>query len=338
MSTRLRAKRLVLQQGRLLVILLAVVGILAMASGGYVYATPPTETVTERVDEQTVSTEIRHAAEVSGPTTLYDRGERLVDASAYLFSAAPVVQLTVISVGPPGTDVNQRLTVELSATNNGEVFWSDRQLLGTRSQEISGGEASLSTSLNVSRLSQQVASTRSELGDTGVLNTQLNLTVSYDTGEYQGQLMVTTPIVLTESAYWFDQDLTDEAQHFRTTERTVQSQPDFTLVAGLEVVGLVALVAAAALYVSRRREDLTEVETALAHERYEEWISAGEVPTQTDKKFVHINSLEDLVDVAIDSNKRVLHDVELSTYAVVDGDIIYYHSTDRSMIESWLGV
>lgn len=338
MTTRLRAKRLLLQQGRTLVLVLGVVGLLAVASGGYVYATPPTETVTERVDEQSVSAEIQHAAEVTGETTLYDRGERLDDASAYLFSATPVVQLDVVTAAPSGTDVDQRLTVELSATNNGEVFWSDRQLLGTRSQEVAGGESRLSTSLNVSQLSQQVAATRAELGDTGVLNTRLNLTVAYDTGQYQGQLAVTTPIVLTESAYWFDQDLTDDTLHFRTTERTVRAQPDLALVAGLELVGLLALAAAAALFVGRRKEDLTEIETALAHERYEEWISEGEVPTQTDKKFVHINSLEDLVDVAIDSNKRVLHDIELSTYAVVDGDIIYYHSTDRSMIDSWLGV
>lgn len=338
MSTNLRVKRLLLKQGRILAIVLAVVGVLAIAAGGYVYATPPTETVSERVDEQTVSAGLEHSAQVTGPTTLYSQGERLVDASAYLFSATPEVRLNAVVTAPSGTEIDQRLTVEITASNNGEVFWSDQELLGTRSQQVSGDEATLSTSLNVSSINQQVRATRAELGETGLLSTRLNLTVNYDTGTYQGELMVTSPVVLTESAYWFDQDLTETANHFREETRTVQSQPDLATVAGLEVIGILALVGAAALVRSKRREDLNEIETALAHDRYEEWISEGELPTQTDKKHVHINSLEDLVDVAIDSNKRVLHDLELNTYAVVDGDLIYYYTTDRSMIDSWLDV
>lgn len=338
MSTSLRVKRLLLRQGQTLAILLAVVGVLAIAAGAYVYATPPTETVTERVDEQSVSAGIEHSARVTGQTSLYSQGERLVDASAYLFSATPEVNLDAVVRAPSGTEIDQRMTVELTATNNGEVFWSDRHLLGTRSQEVSGGEARLSTTLNVSEISQQVASTRSELGETGILSTRLNLTVAYDTGTYQGELIVTSPIVLTESAYWFNQDLSSSETHFQERTRTVQAQPDLATVAGLELVGVLALFGAGVLILRRRREDLSEIETALAHERYEEWISEGELPTQTDKKHVHINSLEDLVDVAIDSNKRVLHDIELNTYAVVDGDLIYYYTTDRSMIDSWLDV
>lgn len=338
MSTNLRVKRLLLQQGRILAVVLGVIGILSMAAGGYIYMTPPTETVTERVDQQAVSASIEHSARVTGQTTLYDQGERLIDASAYLFAATPQVRLDAVVTAPPGTDTNLRLTVELEATNNGEVFWSEQQLLGTRNQQVSGGEASVTTALNVSRLSEKVSTTRAELGETGLLSTRLNLTVTYDTGTYQGELVVTSPVVMAQNAYWFDQDLTDSNEHFRTVERTVEAQPDLETVFGLEIAGIVALGGAAALIYGRRREDLSQIETALAHDRYEEWISEGELPTQTDKKHVHINSLEDLVDVAIDSNKRVLHDTELNTYAVVDGDIIYYHTTDRSMIDSWLDV
>lgn len=338
MSTVLRAQRLLLRHGRSLAIVLGVVGLLAIAAGGYVYATPPSKTITERVDVQTVSATIHHSAVVTGETTLYDQDERLVDSSAYLFSATPKIEFDAVANAPSGTAVEQRLTVDLSATNNGEVFWSERRLLGAGSQEVTGGEAKLSTALNATHLQQQIQATRAELGDVGVLNVRLNYTVAYDTGQYQGRLVVTTPIVMTAGAYWFNQDLATSNEHFRSVERTVQSQPDLTTVAALELLGIAALVGAVALIATRRREDLTEVETALAHDRYEEWISAGELPTQTDKKYVHINSLEDLVDVAIDSNKRVLHDLELNTYAVVDSDLIYYYTTDRSQIDSWLGV
>jgi hypothetical protein len=70
-------------------------------------------------------------------------------------------------------------------------------------------------------------------------------------------------------------------------------------------------------------------------ERYAEWISNGEFPTDTDKRYVTISSLEDLVDIAIDSNKRVIYDETLDAYGVADGDIVYYYG-DEGDIDSWL--
>ncbi len=341
MSTQLRAKRLLLRQGQTLALVLATLGLLSMAAGGYVYATPPSELVTERVDVQTVSAEIQPSAVVTGETALYDRGERLEDPSAFLLRATPVATLRTVAEVPSGTavEVDQRLTLELSATHNGEVFWSERSLLGARSQRVSDGTATMTTELDVAQLGQSVSDTREELGDVGVLRTRLNLTVSYDTGTYEGQLTVTSPVSITENAYWFDRELSTSTEHYRTVSRTVRAEPDMATVAGLELVGVGALAAAGAVVALRRREeDVDELETALAHSRYEEWISEGEFPTQTDKKFVHINSLEDLVDVAIDSNKRVLHDPSIDAYAVADGDLIYYHTLDRLAIDTWLDI
>jgi hypothetical protein len=51
---------------------------------------------------------------------------------------------------------------------------------------------------------------------------------------------------------------------------------------------------------------------------------------------VTINSLEDLVDIAIDCNKRVIFDDSLEVYAVADGDIVYYYSENNQRLDSWL--
>lgn len=341
MSARLRARRLLLRRGRAVALLLAVVGLLLLLAAGYVYATPSSQTVSERVDVQTVSTTIEPSAVVTGNTTLYEPGERLVDPSAFLFAATPTVDLAVETTAPSGTTVaiEQRLTLELAATNDGEAFWSDRRLLGARSQSVEDGRATMAASLDIRAVRQQVDETRAELGDVGTLRVWLNLTVVYDTGTYAGQLNVTAPVVMTESAFWFDGSLADSQQHDRTVNRTVEGEPDLALVSALVIAGLGALgTAGAVARLRRREEDETRIETELAHSRYEEWISRGEFPTQTGKRFVHINTLEDLVDVAIDSNKRVVHDEDVGAYSVVDGDLVYYYSPTRGDIDSWLDV
>jgi hypothetical protein len=341
MSARLRLRRFLLTQGRAVVVLLAVLGLLLVVFGGYVYATPPTETVTERVDAQTVSTTVVPSARVTGNTTLYDRGERLVDPSAFLFAATPTVDLAVETTVPGGTAVaaDQRLSLVLSAANGGEVFWSQRTLLGARQQRVTDGEAGLTTSLDAREVRERVESTRAELGDVGVFQTRLELVVAYDTQQYQGELEVSAPVVMTDSAYWFSGSLADSRSHSREVTRTVEGTPDLGLVAVLELLGLGLLGAAGSLTRYRGGEaDEVAIETELAHSRNEEWISAGEFPTQTDKRFVHINTLEDLVDVAIDSNKRVVHDQDIGAYAVADGDLVYYFAPDRGDIDSWLDV
>ena len=341
MSAQLRARRLLLHRGRSVAVGLVLLGLLLVAAGGYVYATPPTETVTERVDEQVVSTSLEPSGVVTGNTTLYEGGERLVDPSAFLFDATPTVDLAVETRVPSSTSVavEQRLTLELTATNDGEAFWSDRQLLAARSQSVGDGRAPMSASVDMLALRDRLGAVRTALGDVGVLGARLNLSVTYDTGTYAGQLQVTAPVVTTESAFWFDGQLSAERRHDRTVSRTVEGEPELALAGGLAAAGLVSLGAAAVvLALLRREEDETTLETELAHKRYEEWISSGEFPTQTGKRFVHINTLEDLVDVAIDSNKRVVHDEDVGAYSVVDGDLVYYYSPRRGDIDSWLDV
>ena len=341
MSTRLRARRLLLRQGRTVALLLVAAGLLLVLAGGYVYATPGTETVTERVDVQSVSTSVEPSAVVTGNTTLYEPGERLVDPSAYLFRATPVVDIDVRTSLPAGPTVavDQRLVLELSALNGGEAFWEERRLLGADREDVTDGSAALSTSVDVLALHERMEAAREELGSVGVVQARLNLTVAYDTGTHRGTLAVTAPIVVTDTAYWFDGPLADSREHARTVTRTVEAEPDLGLVATLVLLGLGSLVGAvAAVRFGGVEADEPSLETELAHSRYDEWISSGEFPTRTDKRFVHINTLEDLVDVAIDSNKRVVHDEDVEAYSVVDGDLVYYYTPHRGDIDSWLDV
>jgi hypothetical protein len=60
--------------------------------------------------------------------------------------------------------------------------------------------------------------------------------------------------------------------------------------------------------------------------KYSEWISSGIYPGDKWEKMVYVSHLADLVDVAIDTNKRVIYDAAEKMFFVIDDPILYYHS------------
>lgn len=342
MSAGVRARRVLVYYGRFLILALAVIAILSFAAAWQVYANPPSSTVTEETDRLEIATALETRATVTGNTTLYGHGEELVNSPAYLMRATPNLTLTVRTQAPTGQSVaaSHRLTLHMQATRDGGVFWEQTELLAANEGRVTDdAHLTASTTQNMTALSQTVNQKRSEISDVGSLSIQLRLRVNYETDQYNGQLTTTAPLVITDSAYWIDGDMTASREHSRTHTRTIREPPNPVEYLGLSAIGLISTLAAIGIgIVLRRGIDLREAEVELYRSRYQEWISEGEFPTSADKRYVRIDSLEDLVDVAIDSNKRVIYDDEYDAYAVVDGDLVYYFATDRLRVDSWLDV
>ena len=68
---------------------------------------------------------------------------------------------------------------------------------------------------------------------------------------------------------------------------------------------------------------------AFDHSNYLEWITDGNIENCS-KLSVSIKSLEDLVRLAIDLNKRVIHDSKLGKYFVLSEDMTYIHDPGMS--------
>ena len=341
MSARNRFRRTLASQGRLIAVVLALVALGAFVGAGLTYANPPTDTVTEQRNSKTVSTATNTSAVVTGETPLYDRGEQLANKPVYFLAASPNITISVATAVPEGepVQVTQRLTLRMQADLRGETYWEETRLLAAGDRSVSDGRATTSTTVNVSAIREEINEKQAATGNVGVFESTLELVVSYEGEGYSGELTAEAPVVFSSGAFWLDGGLSTSRTHSEQVTRQVTKARDMTTVGGLAVVGLLALVGAVAVASNRRDGlDVEELETAIVNERYEEWISKGEFPTGTEKKYVKIDSLEDLVDIAIDSNKRVVFDPEFAAYAVVDGDLIYYFSTDPRRIDSWLDV
>ncbi|WP_276258736.1 DUF5305 family protein [Haloglomus litoreum] len=341
MSLDIRAKSLAARHGLVIAAVLVLVGALAFGGAFLVYTNPPTETVTERVDQQQFGTTADTSAVVTGESPLYERGERLRDRPVYFINATPRLTLVTNTSVPPDASaaVTQRLVLEQEATRGGEPFWASRQVLSATDRRVDDGRLTTRTAVNMSAVVDRVAEKREAIGGIGTFTTRVRLTTTYETETYSGELETTAPVVVTRRAYWLDGSLAANRTESRTVRRQVEGSPDTGTAAGLAGAGLLAvLLAGATGLVYVRDPDLDAMETELARTRYDEWISRGEIPTKAEKQYIRIDTLEDLVDIAIDSGKRVIYDEGYDAYGVVDADIVYYYTPGENDFADWLGV
>lgn len=352
------ADRLIVRGGLTVPVVLALIGAAALAGAFVTGATQETAEPAEpvRPDPQPVNVQrvtgsVQTSAVVTNATALYDEGERLRDVPVYFYDSTPNVtfhvRTNVTGEGASPATLRTELTLVTLGTREGRVFFSDRETLAVGERRIDRGPAWVNTTVNASAIRRTVRERREAVGVAGQLDTTLRLNVSYRTDEYRGNLTAQAPFAVAGRSYRVDGPLnvsTTEQQLPETTPTAIPaSEPpeggggfSFTsTVLGLLAVGLGALGLAAAVGARYRRLDHHAIRAEIARSRYDEWISRGEIPTKSEKEYIRTDTLEDLVDVAIDSGKRVIHDVELDAYAVVEGDLVYYYSPTEADVTDW---
>lgn len=340
MSISSQVNLFVAEYGAIVAVAIAVLGLLAFAGAGTTYMNPPVEQVTEQTNQQSFATGVDTTAVVTNETALYTEGQQLRNEPVYFTQAAPNLTYHVWTAVPADQSVrvSQRLTLELTGARDGNVFYQSRRVFAAERTNVSDGRTWTNETVNMSRVRQLVTDKRDAIGAVGTMAVELKLSVRYQTDEYQGSLNATTPLVLSERAYWLGGNLADQDTKSTTVTRQIQQQPAMTRVWSFSALGVGLLVIAGFLLVRSRRMTPATYETEVARKRYDEWISNGEIPTKSEKDYVRTDTLEDLVDIAIDSNSRVIYDRDLDTYAVIQGDLVYYYTTNESELADWLTV
>jgi hypothetical protein len=337
----LRLKYVCGQYGRVLVAALVVASAFAFAGAAAgATDTPDPQRTTVQTDQQAVSTSLTATATVTGNTTLYDQGETVSDRPVYLLSAAPNLTLRVGTNVPTDQDVvvTQDVVLELSAARDEAVFWSERRELASTTRRVTDGRSRTTVTLDVRRLARErLAAVKAAADEVGIVRVRILVNASYDTGTYAGQVNLSSPVSVSGRAYEFDTPQVVERNHSTTVARPVNASVATAAVEfpGTEaslpsrslwwvVAGIGALVLAVFVRtVDRRIEDFETFEKYYESVRYADWISRGKLPDSGEYARVPVETLLDLVDVAIDSEKRVIHDQAQDVYAVVDDGVMY---------------
>lgn len=318
------------------------VALVSVIAAGFTFVNPPTTEVTATADRQTITTTLNSQATVAENSSLYPRGEVLSDMPVYPRSVAPNATVTAVTTPSKGESVriDQRIVLVYEArTARGETFWRRTRILERTNTSTDGDEVVSNATLRITAIERQVAQIESEIGDAGRVTTHLEVESRYDTTHYEGSSKGRGAIRIHDGSYEIDRlSLQDEYGATETEMRPILSKTSrlsLPLVGVLVVphttlaFALLTLCGAigAGVTVAFAHRFKPEIERAALHAaRYAEWISQGTLPSGFEDRAVYMETLEDLVDVAIDSEKRIVHDRSREVYAVIDAHATYIYS------------
>ncbi|TQQ83547.1 hypothetical protein EGH24_01780 [Halonotius terrestris] len=318
---------------------------------------------TEEFEAFFLEVELIDSAEVQDGSGRYEEGQVLTKWPAYFYQYSPELEFNI------SVNTTRNVTVDLQQVNltreerivadrNDETLYENNRLLIYRAPEISNGRFSTRRTFNVRNELQEPAEDIAAdfPSSTSSLNTRLLLTVEYVTEpingqRYNGTIRLTPELGSNNDAYWIEGEQTARISENQTriiepaepTEPTqpteppepVRGEPDMQLVGMLSLLGLVCIGVGGVVAAKVPEIDPEELKKEVEHNEYSEWISEGELMLDSANEYVYVSSIEDLVNVGIDTDKRVIYDPDLSVYTVTDGDVIYYYTTEPSDLQRW---
>ncbi|MCU4751896.1 DUF5305 domain-containing protein [Halobacteria archaeon AArc-curdl1] len=326
-----RLDLLIAQHGRSILIALLVLGAVALLATGWVIATPGTTTVTEEIGQQTVETDVETSAEVV-ESGLWEEGTHLENNPAYITNATPELQVTAETTMPTDdTTVSHAIQLRYEASRDGQAFWDDNVTLEPTEAFATNQRAVTQTTIDVEAVAKRVTELEDELAGISTVDIELVVVTSYDTGTHEGTQTASTPFVLTGETYYLEEHPSSSETHPLTQTSEQTENPNSALLGALVLVALGSFGGAAVVN-ARSDVDVEHARQRIHEQRYAEWISQGSLPMWIGDEQVSLDTLEDVVDVAIDTNERVIQDRNRGLFAVVSDGVVYYYS-DRGLWE-----
>ena len=343
-SSTVRARKILSDNFSAVLLVLLILACLGAVVSYQTHIDPGTET--ERIEESSWSStaEYSHQALVRTETTVFSRGTVLQDRTAYLRSVAPILNGTfqysyqATDGGELTAEIDQTLVLR-AAGDDGEVeFWRDEIDLGSETVEqvAPSEQVRVPFSVNVTEMSLRIEAIEEQLGGsagnteilvetTMTLSGQRNGLSVAETENYQVGINNQNTVYRVEG----DTAVTDSGQQFRDETVPATYGPLRTAVAplllGLSLVGLLGLAVGRTQHLfevsDREREWLAYRSDA---NEFSEWLSTGTIPeTALSRTTITVETLADLVDIAIDSNRRVVRDDSRDLCAVLLEETVY---------------
>ena len=339
--------------GRYAVVVVLVFLVVA-AGGGYltydVQTAPETRFETQTVGTWEPDVGFSHSAVVSNTSIVFDRGQRLSERELYFTRISPVLdgqyRLSHSGDADAATGrVDLRLVLQATEevdTEDGETetvtYW--RQIDPLASEEIErlppGETHIVQFETNATELTNRLDRIEEDLGASPGTREIVVVADTTFEAEVEGERFTderTDRLRLEPDGgtYSVDSEV-DSSEPYEATatvEVPVEHSPAeiyggpalvvLGLLGALGVGGLTHRGAFAVSPAERRRLTFQR-----AREDYDEWISGGTLPDESAARVIELDSLEDVVDTAIDSDRRVVERVEPTPrYATIVDDVEY---------------
>lgn len=341
---------------------LAVAACLVLAAGGLVVAVdahsgPDTTTEQRTVGTWTSDSHFEHAAVAQQDTLTFDRGTVLRNRTTYFSYVTPVLNGSYVyeyegDAEPTSVRTDLRFVVRaVDPSDEGRVLWRDSEHMTTRETDALGPEETHRVPFEVNvtagaefarAVQEELRTNRGSIEILVVADTRAETTLEgEDIVDTRTERLEATP---GRGTYAVAANVSGQESEGIQEPVEVPVESDPVREYGSLAVLLVGLLGCAGLVSARRRGHLDvdrETRTAIRlrsdRDSFGEWISTGRVPPADENdRVVVVDSLADLVDVAIDTDRRVLEDANSGAFVVLDGANRYEyrpeHAPDASIL------
>lgn len=332
-------------------VVVAAAVLLALFGGWMTYTTHvdpeiETEQVVQGSWESTGSYD--HSATVRETNRVFPTGTTLEDRSTYYTNLMPILNGTFqyqfgANSGELDVDAASRLVIQ-SVDEDGEVYWRVDEQLGNDSETLAAGDSlAISYSVNVTDVMAEIDAIEEDLGaspgETEVL-IRTDVTAEGSAAGGPAEHAATYDLGLEPGSDTYTVTAEDQSESHQQSESVTRpveygilrsALGPLLLVLGLLGVGGLAIARYRAFFEVSETE-WTGLELAAEREEFDDWISRGTAsPEATDRATVDIDSLEDLVDVAVDTDSRVLEDTDADCYYVLTEGFCYRYDPPVSL-------
>ncbi|ASJ15270.1 DUF5305 family protein [Thermococcus radiotolerans] len=322
---------------------LTVIFLLLTAGFGYAYGTTPTTVTTKATVAKTLyrwSGWIGGTGVVSRPNQIWDVGKR-VELPIYPVSIMPVAEIA-LGFNVSGKDVNLEFEREMRVVYY--ISYDKERVIEKTYLSVSnsstGGSFTDHLLLNVSDVFTRIEIARNILKlpreSTGVeIIGKIRYSGTVDGKPVKGSQEFKGSISFPyEGFYKIEGDSRNGTQTFTktVTETRAVNQRKRALFLSLSV--LFGVLAAATVFIGRKFDpgaySVEELTAERERKKLAKWISSGKLPKSLPAKRIELASLTDLVEAAIDMNKRVIHDAEKGVYFFLNEGVLYYFQEKTS--------
>ncbi len=328
---------------------LAVVAVALAVVGGAAAYTAHVDpgTTTEQVERTHWRADggFAHSAEVTRENPVFAVGTTLSNRSTYYTGPTPVLDgryvLNYAGTGAEPAAVDLEADMVIQSRSDGTVFWSNRTSLDTaQAGSVAPGESvAVVFSFNATRLAERRSSIQAALGDTeGELSTfvAVDVTVAGTANGEPANLSFTHRLPVSVGSGTYSVGPEETGSQPLTTTRTVTTPREYGPFwsFGGPLLLLLGVSGIGALAVGRRREAFTLSAAerdllAFRDERaeFDEWVVRARLSTDEfdGRTRADAESLEDVVDFAIDAGTGVVEDPQSRLfYAIAEELVVVY--------------
>jgi hypothetical protein len=336
-------------------ILIGVAILLALLFGFWtyqVYAVEEVQTEDRVVTQWSESTEFDHSSLIVNESVPFEKGEVVENRPIYYTRISDDLNVTYRyeHTADAALEVSTDVRLRYRATDGEEIFWEVTEPRASAPPETvsADGNHTVEATINIDSVRATIGDIEEQLGTEGSVEIAV-IAASNVEGSVAGESVEQThesqmTLGISETSFRVIETQTVQQDHQRSETVEVPQEPSLLQMIGslLAFSGSLTLVGALAFVRQRGYIELSEDEAELLEisqqeKEFSEWITTGTFPSERDyEATILVDDLEGLVDVAIDTNKRVIKDEQLGVSTVLDNDYAYVYVRPDSPASDWL--